>query len=132
MLWDTSSTIAKPGIISLQTSKMHSATSRFPSQWDLVPPHQQKQPSLTGNIRSRSKFSYSNCIRSPGAPNSNQHGKRTLQPDQSERLTNQRPYKGDEQQQNDGQQQQKYSLGEERLWQLLPHPWVPGGPQTQL
>ena len=36
------------------------------------------------------------------------------------------------QQQNDGKQQQKYSLGEERLWQLLSHPWVLGWPKTQL
>ena len=40
--------------------------------------------------------------------------------------------KSDEQQQNTGQQQQKYLLGEKRLWQLLPHPWVPSWSQTHL
>ena len=51
-------------------STTHRTTSQFPSQWNLVPPHQKQRPSLPGNGRSPCKLSNSNCIRSPNAPKS--------------------------------------------------------------
>ena len=41
---------------------MHSTTSRFLSQWDLVPTHQKQQPSPPGNSQSPGKLGHSNCI----------------------------------------------------------------------
>ena len=51
-------------------STTYRTTSRFPSQWDLVPPHQKQRPSLTGNGRRPCKLNNSNSLRSPSTPKS--------------------------------------------------------------
>ena len=55
-------------------STTHSITSRFPSQWDLVPTHQKQRNSPSGNRRSPGKFSNSHCVRLPSTPKLYKYG----------------------------------------------------------